>query len=49
MSQRTVLDATSHEVIVPDSPKRIISLIPSVTEILFTLGLGPSVIGVTIF
>ena len=49
MSQRSVLDATGREVIVPDYPKRIVSLIPSITEILFALGLGPSIVGVTIF
>ena len=49
MSQRTVFDATRQEIILPDYPKRIVSLIPSITEILFTLGLGPSIVGVTIF
>jgi ABC-type Fe3+-hydroxamate transport system substrate-binding protein len=29
----------------PDAPKRIVSMIPSVTELLFTLGLGDRVIG----
>ena len=30
-------------------PRRIVSLIPSVTETLFSLGLGEAVIGVTTF
>ena len=34
---------------VPVEPKRIVSLAPSVTETLYALGLGPSVVGVTSF
>lgn len=30
-------------------PRRIVSLIPSVTDTLFTLGLGGAVVGVTTF
>jgi iron complex transport system substrate-binding protein len=30
-------------------PRRIVSLIPSVTETLFSLGLGEAVVGVTTF
>jgi iron complex transport system substrate-binding protein len=30
-------------------PRRIVSLIPSVTETLFALGLGEAVVGVTIY
>lgn len=30
-------------------PRRIVSLIPSVTETLFSLGLGEAIIGVTTF
>jgi len=30
-------------------PRRIVSLIPSVTETLFALGLGDAVVGVTTF
>jgi iron complex transport system substrate-binding protein len=33
----------------PSSPKRIISLAPNVTEILFALGLGENIVGVTTF
>ena len=49
MPPRAVIDATLQQVLVPDVPERIVSLIPSITEILFTLGLGPSIIGVTLF
>ena len=34
---------------VPDDPQRIVSLAPGVTETLFALGLGPKVVGVTLF
>jgi len=37
------------EVEVPDRPERIISLSPAITEILFLLGLGDRVIGVSAF
>ncbi len=30
-------------------PRRIVSLIPSVTETLFSLGLGDAIVGVTTF
>ena len=30
-------------------PKRVVSLVPSVTETLFSLGLGEAVVGVTTF
>ncbi len=33
----------------PEAPQRIVSLAPSVTETLYALGLGPSVVGVTEF
>jgi iron complex transport system substrate-binding protein len=49
MSPRAVIDATQQQVLVPDVPSRIVSLIPSITEILFSLGLGPSIVGVTLF
>lgn len=34
---------------IPDSPQRIISLVPSLTELLFDLGLGDRVVGITKF
>ncbi len=42
-------DEAGREVRVPDAPRRIVSLAPSVTEILFALGLGDRVVGVTEF
>lgn len=43
----TVKDGTGAEVTVEQEPKRIVSLIPSMTEIAFALGLGDRVVGVT--
>ena len=42
-------DEAGRRVAVPDEPQRIVSLAPSVTEILFALGLGDRVVGVTEF
>ena len=33
----------------PDAPKRIVSLVPALTEILFAVGAGPQVVGVSSF
>lgn len=43
----TVKDATGKEVKIDKKPERIVSLIPSNTEIAFALGLGDKVVGVT--
>lgn len=40
-------DSFDREVIIPEQPESIVSLAPSSTEILFALGLGDKVIGVT--
>jgi ABC-type Fe3+-hydroxamate transport system substrate-binding protein len=40
-------DASGATVVVPAHPERIVSLVPSVTETLFALGLGERVVGVT--
>ena len=40
-------DASGRRVAVPERPQRIVSLVPSVTETLFALGLGDRVVGVT--
>jgi ABC-type Fe3+-hydroxamate transport system substrate-binding protein len=44
-----MLDASGVVVSLPASPRRIVSLIPSITEILFALGVGDAVAGCTIF
>jgi len=47
---QTVRDDLGHPFVLPAStPARIISMAPNVTEILFALGLGPNVVGVTRF
>jgi len=43
----TIKDDVGRKVTVPKEPKRIISTAPDVTEILFALGLGDKVVGVT--
>lgn len=50
MSQyRTVIDQMGRVVKVPTFPRRIISLVPSQTELLFHLGLEEEVVGITKF
>ncbi len=46
---RTVVDQLGSIIEVPLSPQRIISLVPSQTELLFDLGLGDRVVGITKF
>jgi iron complex transport system substrate-binding protein len=45
----TVRDAVGRSVAVPREPQRIVSLAPNITEMLYALGLGERVAGVTIF
>ena len=45
--QVSVTDATGIKVTVTDTPQRIVSLIPSNTELLFAVGAGGSIVGVT--
>ncbi len=45
----TVTDQLGRRVVVPFPPERIVSLVPSQTELLFDLGLGNRVVGVTKF
>jgi len=45
----TVTDQMGRRVAVPFPPQRIVSLVPSQTELLFDLGLGAHVVGVTKF
>ncbi len=42
-------DASGVEVALPDRPARIVSLVPSITETLFALGLDEQIAGVTRF
>lgn len=44
---RSCSDASGATVALPASPRRVVSLVPSVTETLFALGLGDRVVGVT--
>jgi ABC-type Fe3+-hydroxamate transport system substrate-binding protein len=44
-----ITDQMGHQVEIPLSPKRIISLVPSQTELLFDLGLDERVVGITKF
>lgn len=45
----TVHDQMHRTVTVPERPQRIISLVPSLTELLFDLGMGERVVGITKF
>lgn len=45
----TLTDQLGRRVVVPYPPQRIVSLVPSQTELLFELGLGDKVVGVTKF
>ena len=49
MDSLTVKDQVGRTVVVPRLPKRIISLVPSQTELLFELGLSERVVGITKF
>lgn len=42
-------DQMNRRVLIPQEPQRIVSLVPSITELLFSLGLGDRVVGVTRF
>lgn len=48
-ASRVVIDSRGQEVAMPAKVERIVSLAPSNTEILFALGLGDKVVGVTNF
>jgi iron complex transport system substrate-binding protein len=45
----TIKDALDNEVVIESKPERIVSMIPSNTEIAFGLGLGEEVVGVSDF
>jgi iron complex transport system substrate-binding protein len=43
----TIKDASGEKVTIEKEPKKIVSLIPSNTEVVFALGLGKKVVGVS--
>ena len=42
-------DQLGREIVLPNYPKRIISLVPSITELIWDLGLQEELIGITKF
>jgi ABC-type Fe3+-hydroxamate transport system substrate-binding protein len=48
MSAR-LTDATGQALVLAREPRRIVSLVPSITETLFALGLGDAIVGVTAY
>lgn len=44
---RTLIDAMGRHVAVPDAPQRLVSLVPSLTEVLCQFGWGAQVVGIT--
>jgi ABC-type Fe3+-hydroxamate transport system substrate-binding protein len=48
-SEKSVINQLGRRVAIPFPPQRIVSLVPSQTELLFDLGLGERVVGVTKF
>jgi iron complex transport system substrate-binding protein len=49
LAPRTFVDDAGRKIFLADPPTRIVSLAPSVTEILFAIGAGEQVVGVTSF
>ena len=47
--QRRVTDMLGREILIPQEPRRIVSLVPSQTELLYALGLEDRLVGQTIF
>ncbi|MBL7691362.1 MAG: ABC transporter substrate-binding protein [Flavipsychrobacter sp.] len=46
---RMITDMTGRQFLLPEVPKRIVSLVPSQTELLYDLGLDEEVVGITKF
>jgi ABC-type Fe3+-hydroxamate transport system substrate-binding protein len=46
---KALTDQTGHQVVLNTIPKRIVSLVPSQTELLFDLGLEENIVGITKF
>ncbi|WP_319407338.1 cobalamin-binding protein [uncultured Desulfosarcina sp.] len=49
VSAKTSIDQLGRQVMVPDRPQRIVALAPSITEIIFFLGLADRLVGATQF
>lgn len=47
MTTRTFVDTLGRVVRIPYAPQRLVSLVPSITEVLFSFGWGPQVVGIT--
>jgi len=47
MPTRTFVDALGRAVQIPHAPQRLVSLVPSITEVLFSFGWGQQVVGIT--
>ena len=47
--QKTFYDHIGNKIVLEDTPKRVVSLVPSQTELLHYLGLGDRVVGITKF
>ena len=47
-TERTFKDEVGREIAVPFPPKRVVSLAPNITEVLFSLGLDEEIVGVSI-
>ena len=47
MTTRTFVDTLGRAVQLPHAPQRLVSLVPSITEVLFSFGCGPQVVGIT--
>lgn len=49
MERPDFTDQMGRQIAIPENPQRIVSLVPSITELLYDLGLGDRVVGVTRF
>ena len=47
MTTRTFIDTLGRAVQIPHVPQRLVSLVPSLTEVLFSFGYGAQVVGIT--
>ena len=48
-ASRTVRDTVGRQMLVPEKPRRVISLAPSITEIIFALEQSEKLVGATLF